>query len=488
MIIVMVINLICVRIVLIALGVEDYGLYNVIAGTIIMFQSVTHIISGSSQRYLSYSLGENKSNNIAKYFSVSLNIYVVIAILLIIICETLGLWFINSELVIPPSRIYAANWVYQLSIITIVITILQCPFSAIIISYEDLDLLAVITILESVLKLLAIWIISYLNIDRLIWYSASLMIIPVISLIYYILSCIKRYNHLSYQKITEITPYKEILGFASWQFLGSMAGVGMLQIGTILINMFFGLIANASRAISIQVNGLLSTFCNNFTLSIKAPIIKAIARQDYVLVNKLFDTSNKFVYYMMQIIAIPLYLCMKDILWIWLKVNSEQTLIFCRLIVIYAFILALNNPITIVIQGINKIKAYSIRVESITLLAPIITYILFKQNFPVEFCYYSMIGTCIIAHIARIYCIKKYYIAFNPKEYILSFLTKALLNSLITITFISLLSNYCNVITLSFISIFLTLLQAYLYGLNNSEKKWAIGYINNIVATHRKWK
>lgn len=472
MIIVMIINLYTVRIVFNVLGADDYGLYQVVAGVVISFQSFSSVISTSTLRFYSYSIGEKAFFKLSEIFSASINIYITVGILCLIVGETFGLWLINSQLNLPVDRIVAANWIYQFAIFALIITLIHSPFSALVIAYEDMGFFAIVSLGESILKLLAIIVISYSSSDRLILYGLSLFIIPILSLGAYIWKFKYSFSHIHYGKVLRTGRYKEMLSFSGWHLFSAGASVGINQVNTILTNMFFPLVVNAARGISLQVMGAFNSFCSSFITAIRPPLIKAYADKNYSYLNLLFRYANKFIYYMVLIIALPLIFEMEALLKLWIGNYTHEMIQFSRLIIIYSIVLALNNPISIIIQATGKIRQYFVPVESITLLCPLITYMLFKLNFPSQSTYYAMIGTISLAHIVRVYCLKKYYPQFDIKDYICGFICPAFFISIFLFTILYLLYlHICNNAALFIsISILITVITVYFLGFNYSER------------------
>lgn len=283
MMVVMVINLYTVRLVLNALGAEDYGINNVVAGVITMLMSVSSVLSTATQRYYSYSISENKLERLRNIFSTSINIFALLSLIVFILGETVGLWFVNTQLVIPDERMNAANWIYQFSIFSFIFTFIQVPYSAATIAHEDLGIFALISITECVLKLIAALLIFVIPLDGLIIYGATLFIISTLVLISYIMVGYSKYAECRYQKPTKKTLFKELLSFSGWSLFGSVAGVGMSQVNTILVNIFFGPLANAARAISLQFTMAVSSFSGSFILAIRTPMIKSYADPDNIV-------------------------------------------------------------------------------------------------------------------------------------------------------------------------------------------------------------
>lgn len=475
MIVVMIINLYAVRLVLNALGVEDYGINNVVAGIITMLSSVSSVLSTATQRYYSYTIGQNKLEQLRNIFSASINIFGVLSLIVLILGETIGLWFVNTQLVIPVDRIDAANWIYQFSIFSFIFTFLQVPYSAAIIANEDMSIFAIISIIESVLRLVAVLFVYLIPYDGLIIYGAALLLISALVLTSHIVIGNNRYAECHYQRPRGKGLYKELLSFSGWSLFGSVAGVGMTQINTILVNIYFGPFVNAARAISLQFSSAVSSFSNNFLVAIRTTMIKSYAEESYLYLNKLFNLSNKFIYYCLLMIFLPLFFEMDTVLVMWLKASDAQTVLFSRLILVYALIMSLNNPISIIIQATGHVKEYHVAVEAFTLSCVPVTYILFKFGYQAFYSYVVMIIAAIVAHVVRLICLKKYYKPFSYSEYVKSFLLPALAITLIASSFVfllhtSIISTASRVSAVVFFSIVSVAILTFFLGLSKMEK------------------
>jgi O-antigen/teichoic acid export membrane protein len=471
----MIINLYAVRLVLNVLGAEDYGINNVITGIITMLISVSSVLSTATQRYYSFSIGENNLERLRNIFSSSINIFVFLSIIVFILGETIGLWFVNTQLVIPDDRMIAANWIYQFSIFSFIFTFLQVPYSAAIMAREDLGVFAAISMIESILKFLSVLCIYIISFDGLIIYGAALFIISALVFITYIIIGKNKYLECQYQKPTENSLYKELLSFSGWSLFGSVAGVGMAQVNTILVNIFFGPLVNSARAISFQFSSAVSSFSGSFLMAINAPIMKSYASESYLYMNKIFNLSNKFIYYGLLMIFLPLIFEMDIILLFWLKTSDPQTVLFSRLILVYALIMSLNNPISIVIQATGHVKEYHLSVETITLLCVPATYVLFKMGYPAHYTYLVMIVVAIISHIVRLICLKKFYKPFSYYEYFFSFIIPASIITIVSSSFIfviqkSIMNTSQRVTAVFFLSILCIATLGFLIGLSKNEK------------------
>lgn len=475
MIIVMAINLFTVRIVLKALGSVDYGINDVVSGIVTMLVSLSSVLSTATQRYYSTIIGENSLERLRNIFSTSLNIYVILSFIVVIFGETIGLFFVNNYLVIPSDRICAANWIYQFSIFSFIFTFLQVPYSAAVIAREDMGIFAIISTAECLLKLVAALLIFVVPNDRLIVYGAGLFFISFLVMISYVLVGYFKYEECRYKKQKDKILLRELITFSGWSLFGSMAGVGMSQVTTILINLFFGPLFNAARAISFQFNFALSSLTASFLMALRPQMIKSYAEGSYLYLDKIFNLSNKVIYYGLLIVSLPLFFEMNSVLLFWLNETDYQTVLFSRFILIYTLIMSLNNPISIIIQAIGRVKEYHVSVEIFTLLCVPVTYILFKQGFPAYSTYIVMILAAIASHCIRLICLKKYYKNFKYSEYFKSFLLPALSVTLVSSFFIFLLSrSSVDVffrIPLAFgLSLVSVLSLVLIFGLSTSEK------------------
>lgn len=471
----MVVDLYMVRIVLNSLGAVDYGVFDVVAGVVLLFQSVSSVLVISTQRFYSFSLGENDSTKLQDVFSSSMNVFLVLSLIILVLCETLGIWGVNTMLDIPDNRMSAANWIFQFSIFSFLFTLLQIPYSAAVIAHEDMGIYSVITIANCLFKLAFAFLLTIAPIDRLIFYGAYLLLINIIVFLSYLVVGTRKYQECHYDH-RNAHMHRDILKFSGWTLWGTTATVGITQLSTIIVNVFFGPITNAARAVSFQINSAINAFCASFLTAIRPPMIKAYAEGKYDFLNNLFEISNKCIFYSFLIVCIPLFLEMDTILYYWLKISDGQTVLFSRLIVVYAFILALNNPITFIIHAAGRVKEYHVLVEIPTLLCAPITYLLFWLKMPAYTSYVVMISAIIISHIIRIVLLKKYYALFDLKDYFLGFIIPGGVTLLLGMIVNIMIHSSIDSSILRFIYVFganlsLVVLCLFSFGLKNKERK-----------------
>ena len=477
MVFVMLVNLFIVRFVLKALGDVDYGVYNVVAGVITLFSCVSIVLASSTQRFYSIAIGRNDERQLGSIFTSSFNIFIVISIIIILVSETLGMWFVKTQLVIPSDRIQSALLVFHFSILSFVLSILMIPYYTSVISHEDMNIFALVSIGECLLKLILAIVLINISGDKLVLYALFLLLVQTTVFAIYVFIGRSKYRECHYVSSLgkDKGLYKELLSFSGWTLFGSVASVCMMQGITIIINIFFGPIISTARAISLQVYVALNSFVNSFVVAIRPPMVKSFAEDNIQYLNQLFYISNKFIFYCMLIIVIPLYVEMPFILNVWLGGYSSETLLFSRLIVVFMVIISLQNPITIIMQAIGKVKQYFVPVESSTLICLPLTYYLYKGGFAPEYAYYCMIFVALVSHLIRLICLNKYYNSFSFKKYFLSFALPAVfiafLCTIISLFVSTLVDNsFLRLLLLMVInSITLIILVLYL-GLESSER------------------
>lgn len=427
-----VINLYAVRLVLRGLGEKGYGVFTAIASVVAIASLFNVVLALSVQRFYSFYLGKNDTARLKEIFSTSVNIVAILSLAVFILLETIGLWFVSTQLVIPEEQRVAALWAYQFSILIFIASMLQIPYTAAIFSHEDMGTYTWISTVECLLKLLVAYALCYVFPNSMALYAAGLLATSAIVLALYV-SMGRRYEECHYSRPRNKALYKEISTFSGWTFFGSVSNAGMIQGNTILLNVYFGPVINASFGIALQINNAFSALCNTMVLAFRPPMIKAYAEHRFDYLNKLFSVSNKFVYYLLLMVAIPIVAEMDTILDFWLDATSPHIVLFSRLIVVYVVCLAMNSPITIIMQASGHIKEYHLPVESTSLACLPVTWILFAIGFPSHYVFVSMIGVCCVAHLVRLWCLKRYYDGFSVSQYFISFVFPAVLVTLLCV-------------------------------------------------------
>ena len=474
MIAIMVINLYAVRVILKGLGEEDYGIFNAVAGVVLTSTFISSTLANAIQRFYSFSLGKYDHKHLHTIFSAGINTTLALTFAIIIILESVGLWFIHTKMTIPIERLYAAEIIFHIAIGTFSLNILQIPFTAAVFAHEDMKIYTSVSTGECLGRFAVALLITHITFDHLIFYSTGLLFVSLCVFILYIIFTLKRYR-LKYKFIRTKTVYKDLLSFSSYTMYGTIAGVGMIQGTSILLNMFFGPLANAAYSVSNQLYNAINALNNSIILAFRPVMIKSYASNAHNYLDKLFYVSNMFLLYAMLCIAIPAIFEMRTILQWWLGYNiSIEMTTFSRLFIIYCVIIAMHNPITIIIQASGNIKYYYLFVETITIMCLPISWMLFKLGFPAYFTFFSMIGTGIVSHIIRVVCLKKNYSAFSYRKYIKMLIVSFVITISATscCTLIQALPQGLYRVLLSFsISSIIIILLAFIIAINKSEKE-----------------
>lgn len=378
MLLLMVVTLYTSRVVLDKLGITDYGIYNVVGGIVSMLGFLTGAMGNAVQRYLSFEIGRGDKKRVNHIFNVALLAHVVIAIIVLIIMEVAGVWYLNTHMNIPINRLDAANWVLQCSIFTTTFTIMQAPYNAIIIAKEQMGIYAYISILEVVLKLVVVYILVIGHFDRLKLYSFLIMVVTIGVLMIYRIYCTKKYDEAKFRFVKDIRTLKEMTSFAGWNMLGELAWVFTGQGVNIILNLFFGPAVNAARGLSDQVNGAVSRFVSNFQTAVNPQLVKNYAADQLDDMKRLLYRGIRFSYYLLFIISMPLILNMDFILHIWLKDVPEYSTGFCQLILLCNLVSSLSNLLAQVARAYGKIRKYQIYVSAFLFFNFPLSYIILK--------------------------------------------------------------------------------------------------------------
>jgi len=474
MLFLMLISLYTSRVVLNALGVEDYGIYNVVGGVVMMFSMLSGSLSAAISRFLTFELGKGDKENLDKVFSLSITIQLIIALAIILVAETIGLWFLNEKMIIPVNRISAANWCFQFSIVAFAVNLISVPYNAAIIAHERMSAFAYISILEGIGKLLIAWCIVVNPIDRLVFYGGMIALLAIVLRIIYGLYCKKYFGECSYHFVYDKDLLKQIFGFAGWNFIGSSASILRDQGGNILINLFFGPAVNAARGIATKVNTVITSFVQNFMVAMNPQIIKSYAEEDGEYLMTLIYNGARFSYYLLLLLSLPVLLNTQYLLTIWLGLIPNHTVNFVRLILVFALHESLANPLITAMLATGKIKKYQICAGGMNLMNLPISYVVLKMRYPPESVLIVAIMFSLIVQIVRLVLLKD-MINLPIKD----FFKKVYMNVIIVTLFASLLPVLMNryfensllqFLSITVITVVWTLFVVILCGLKKEER------------------
>lgn len=400
----MLVSLYTSRVVLQALGVEDYGIYNVVGGFVAMFSMISSSLSASTGRFLTYELGKGDMEKLQKVFSTSLVIHIGLVILIVILAESLGVWFLNTHMTIPADRLYAANWVFHASVISFVFSLLSVPFNATIISHEHMNVYAYAGILDILLKLLIVLFIAYVPGvgDRLICYSSLLVAINIALQLFYMWYCRSHFMECKLKVTFYKKCFSEMGAFAVWNFIGCTAALLRDQGVNILLNVFIGPIVNAARGIAVSVNTAIGSFVGNFMVALNPQITKSYASQDYTYMNSLIERGSRFSYYIMLVFILPVILETEFVLTIWLKEYPLYTVTFVRLVLIASIIDALSNTLITLQNATGRIRNYQLAVGGMLMMNFPLSYLCLKFGFSPVSVYLVAIGVALACLVLRL--------------------------------------------------------------------------------------
>lgn len=414
-----IVNLYAVRVVWQVLGIEDYGIYNVVGGIVLMFQFLNNSMVTSSQRYLSYELGAG-GKRLNEVFSISLRVHYILAIFILILAETIGLWFLNYKLNIPIDRMSAANVVYQCSIITFLVTVISVPYNACIVAHEHMKIYGYIGILEVILKLAVIFLLMIMPFDKLITYSLMILIVQLLIRFIYQVYCKVKFPECKYVNYKGSTLQRELLFFAGWSFIGNM-GFSIRDQGlNILVNMFFNVTMNAAKGVAFQVTNVIRNFAASFQMALNPQITKlyAAGRVDEMLL--LLGRGCKFSLVLVMIISLPLYFEAEFALSLWLGNVNEYMVAFLRLSLFVVIIEAVVGPLVTALLAVGHIRKFQIVICFIMLLNIPFAWVWLKFHLDPYIVMWVTIITSIIGVFVRIILLKE-HIKFNVVYFIFRF-------------------------------------------------------------------
>lgn len=406
--ILMLINLIAVRFVRSGLGIESYGIFNAIAGVVQLLSCLSVVLSTASQRFLSISMGENDIVKQKEVFSTSIRISLYFASIVIFLFETIGLWFVITQMNYPTSSFNTVMWIYQFAIVTLINTIIQVPYLAAVIAHEQIHIFAIASLTEAFLKLAVAILLPLFTSNPLMIYAGLLLAISLITTSIYIGYC-----HTHYQECKSFVRTNQyirpMLSFSTWTLFGSLAGSALIQGNMLLLNVYSGPISNAAFAISIQIYFAIFQLGNNIFVAIRSRMIQSYANGMYDYLNHLFIFSQKALLWLLVIIVIPLYYWMPEILHLWLGNVDEETILFSRWMMLSAGVISLGTPITIILQATGHVKQYHLLIEPIILLSIPFNWLALRVGYPSVYICYTILLFSIVAHFARLERLKRYY-------------------------------------------------------------------------------
>lgn len=465
------------RLVLKYLGVEDYGIYNVVGGLVAMFSMLSGSLSSAVSRFLSYELGVNNIKRLERVFASSVLIHVWLSIGVFVFAQIIGLIFVNFYMVYDSSRTIAVNWVLQMSILTFCVSLIQVPYNAVLIARENMQMFAYMGILEVICKLAIAYFLTISGtLDKLILYSVMMLAVTLIVTLFYVIYAMRHYKEARAKLLIDKSAIKDIGSFAGWNMVGTVSSILRAHGTNILINIFCGPSVNAARAISFQVNTVMLRFSESFMTALNPPIIKSYAENDLKLTFNLVFRGSKYGFFLIIMPAIPLLFNTEYVLDVWLDEVPKHTVLFVQLILIYTLIEVISSPLITTFRATGRIKAYQLVVGGVQILNFPISWILLKEGFFPEITMYVFILISIVCLILRVIMLH-YLVSFPCKSY-----SKAVIFPIIAVSFtcfsighvinLNISSPFVSLFFSSFFSLLFVPVIIYLLGCSSDERAY----------------
>lgn len=472
------------RVILNTLGATDYGIYNVVGGIVTIVGFLNSALSASTSRFLTMALGERNLQKQKNTFAASLNLHICVALLVFIICETIGLWFFYEKMIIPDSRLVAAFWVYQFSIVTTMVSFTQVPYNASLIAHENMSIYAYVGLYEALSRLLIAFLITISPIDKLIFYGFLLMVNTLLVQLFYRFYVTKQYEECRFSLVKDKMLYKKLLSYSGWDLLGNMALVCQGQGVNLLLNVFFGPVVNAARAITFQIQGAVTQFITNFMTAVRPQVIKNYAEGNIDRMYTMTFYTAKFSYMLMLALVLPICFEIHYILKLWLGSSVPDNTALFSIIVLATYTLrSFHNAALMPYHAIGKIKTGNLTIGSLMVATLPVGYLLFKLGFPAYSVFVVILAVEIISIFVIYWLIHKH--EYFPYRYLF---TKILLPSALvtiisiippTVIYLQMAEGFWRLVALTCATEITLLLSAFYIGLNKQERQKLITITKN---------
>ena len=475
MLLTMAVTLYTSRVIMQTLGVEDFGIYNVVAGFVTMLGFLHGAMSSATQRFIAFELGQPDIKNLPAIFSMSMNIHILIAFIVLILGETIGLWFVKTQMNIPHDRMLAAEWVFHLSILSFIVTIVSVPYNALIIAHEQMSIFAAVSVVDVLLKLMIVFMLNWFGLDKLILYALLSLAVTTIIFLVYRNYCKYKFNDSKFIFYWDKKLFHTMTSYTGWNLWGNIASVMSNQGTNILLNIFFGPAVNAARAIAMQVSNALNSFVQNIQVAINPQIIKSYSSNDMRYMHRLVSYGSKYNLFLLFLLSMPVLLNINIILEFWLGITPKYTSIFVQLMIVNILIDCVSRPLMTAAQATGKIKLYQSVVGGLLLLNLPLSYFILKHGAPVYSVIYVSIAISVIAFISRLVILDK-LISLPIKHYLKEVIGRGSLViglSVITLQSITIyLKDDLNIFESSVLTLLITFIFIAFFGLDKTERQF----------------
>ena len=493
MLFLMIISLLTSRYVLQALGVTDYGIYNVVGGFVSFFSLISGALTGACSRFINYEIGRGKGDRLKTVFSTSVIVHYALAIIIAILCETVGLYYLNNYMVIPESRLVAANWCFHISIFNFCTNIITIPYNSAIIAHEKMSTFAYVSIFEGVSKLLICFVIMVSTLDHLILYALLMLAVQFIVRIIYQVYCNRHFNECKVEFIIDKALIKHMFAYSGWHIIGNGSGVLKNQGIDLIINFFFGPVLNAAKGVANAVLNAVFGFANNFMIAINPQITQSYARRDLDYMFSLVYRGAKFSYYLLFVLSLPIIINSDYILHLWLKEVPDHAVLFVQLALIVTMISSISNPLITAQNATGNVRNYQLIVGGIQLLNLPLCYLAFRMGLQPEAAYCVAIAVEVLSLIARLFMIPYTIKEFKPiifiKEVLIKCLMVTLLSVILPVTFYIVTEhNFATFLVNVLLCLVSSGVCAFFIGCSNSERAFMWSKVSAIACKYTKTK
>lgn len=476
MIFMMLVMLYTSRVILDTLGVEDYGIYNVVGGFVSMFGLISTALSSACSRFINFEMGKGNPDRLNVVFSTSVTIQAILALVVFVFAEIIGVWYVNNIMVLPDERLLAANWCFQFSVITFCMNLVTVPFNASIIAHEKMTAFAYISIGQGIATLVVTFLVSYNPFDRLIYYALLLLIVQLSAQFAYRLYCRLNFEECRYKRVFDKTLMKRMLSYSVWHLIGNGATVLKNEGADVLLNLFFGPVVNSARGLAMQVNSAMYQFASNFMTAMNPQITQSYAKGDLDYMFNLIKRGARFSFYLLLIVSLPVLFNTHFLLGLWLKEIPDNTEIFVRLAIVSTLIASLSAPLVTAQNATGNVRNYQLVVGCVLLLNLPMSYVGLKIGLPAESVFVVAIIVEILCLIARVIMVPLTIKEFNPlvfiKQVVFNCILVCSLSLPLPLLFHELFhyENFISFIISSIISVSSVLVIVYFVGCNHEER------------------
>lgn len=483
MVVVMLITLYTTRALLSVLGINDYGIYNVVCGLVSMFGFLNTSMANGIQRFYNYELGRGGRNGISSIYTHAVAIQVILSIIIILIVETVGIWYLNNKIVISANRMVAAQWIFHFSMVNLFFVVITVPYSAAVMAYEKMNFYAIVSILDAVLKLLIVYLLPFIPIDKLIAYGALMTSISIMDFLLNFCYCKVNFKELNFSMELKKNVLTSMLSFSGWNVFGTFAHMFKNQGLNLVLNSFWGTTINAANGVAGQVNAAVNSLTVNFLTAVRPQMIKSYASGDMDYLMKMLYSTSKLTFYLVMILALPLIFEIEPILDIWLGVGRypENTISFCRLTILITLFDSFATPISTIVHASGKMKKFQIVCSSVILLIVPLAYLSSKMGGSAEMTLIVGLIVTIMAQFVRLHLVGQ-IIPFSTKIYcknvfIPTMIVFIAVTSISAIVFKYTPNGIIGTIIVIISTIITSILTILLFGTNQAEKRVITSFI-----------